>query len=1045
MNKNIKINIKTNQEINELEVEKIKYSMNYETYYSTYYCFLDDIKKRCFMYNPKNILIKRFFSHIFYRSFFNCKAFILIKNIYLNSFPKANVENKQLNYPSKIKNFSNIYEPKLFLRKNFGFYNSIYFPISHDFLISNPPLYRTINDDKKIKLAAMIKKNASGIKFYEHRFNIDDILEEKERYFDCELITQQYTYYGYIIMGNSYIYFGTKSEEPVNLRDKTKEEVNIELIIRYCFSHRDKDNKNVKKKSIILFYHEIKTVIKRRSFLMYQSFEIFCRNGKSYFFNLYKKEHCENVFKILNVMRENLQTENKFDLISENTSEEVKKINNEVKNGNITNYNYLLKLNYYSSRTYNDLNQYPIFPWLFFELNEIEMLLEKEKRNFNQTETIKEPSNNLEQDLKNNEIDKIEDINLENSNEDLAKKYGLRNFNYPVSLQTDKNREKYLDNQNTANGSHYSTASYIYYYLMRICPFMESIIQLQNLSKENSNRLFRSTNYLFKILRDNSENREACPEFFTNFDFFSNLTCSFLGIQSSKELVDDITIDNIKMQGNYFSIYLKYVYTFRKLLNSFLVSKYLPNWIDYIFGTKQIEKGETFFFTFNKNSYEEKLKIDIKLEKYIKQYNNEEITNKEVRKKIMVRIDTLNNFGMTPHRILNSSIKLKTSPKIRNTHDEKLEINKNIFFIKNNDSILILFKNVKGNDKTKKILFWNYNETIKKTKELEKNIFTCGYIKQLEKINMNNSLVKIPIFKPCYSMCKFFMFNKIFILTCRYLGNIFKIQNSDYYIDVLCEDFVSCITCKKSFEYNIGDIIIYTGHKNGKLIKWYIKHHLNDYKKINIKELNYCYCHKGEITCIEIYENQNILITGGEDKMIFIRKVYDFELLTAINLTYCYMNPIIKQKINIIPTLIKVSELNCIYILLYNYDTGKSFIRGYNLNGLFFNQSKENYFMNICFTKNYNLLVSYYDKTEIEILNCYDLQNSNFSFNLNYFMDNIDNKNNKKKKKKEREEDDRLLWFDYDPNNHELILLYQNKIVKGNIKDKETQVYLEYD
>ena len=1043
-NINCKINITSNKEINYLEIEKIKFNMNYDTYFSSYYCFLDDIKKRCLMYNPKNILIKRFFAHIFYKSFFNCKAFMLIKNIYLNSFPKANVENKQLNYPSKIKNFSNIYGPKIFLKKNFDFYNTKYFPITHDFLVKDPPDFDEINNDKKAKIKDLIKANVSDINFYEHRFNINDILEEEDRYFDCELITQQYTYYGFIIIGNSYIYYGTKNDEPIDLRDKRREEIDLNIITKYSFSNRDKGHKGTKKKSIILFYHNINTIIKRRSFLMYQSMEIFCFNGKSYFFNFYRKEHCENAFKILNVIRENLKKEDIFDLINENTSEEVKKINSEVKNGIISNFTYLLKLNYYATRTYNDPNQYPVFPWLFFDLNKIEALLANEKSNINQVEKIKDLSNNNpEQELENNEIDKIDYINLK-SNEDLFKKYELRNFNYPISLQSEEKREDHLEKKLDLHGAHYSTAAFIYFYLVRIYPFMETMVQLQNVDKENPNRLIKTMINLLKLLKVNFENREACPEFFSNFDFFSNLNCAFLGFQSNLDIVDDFTTDNNEITGNLFSFYFKYIYTFRKLLNSYLVSKYLPNWIDFIFGTKQFEKNENSFYNFNRYSYEEKLNLDDKLDEYIKRYqNNEGLSNKELRDKINLKIDFLNNFGITPHKILNNRVKLKTTSKIKISHDEIVEINKNIYFIKNNESILILFKNKKGNDKTKKIILWNYNNN-KKANELEKNAFTCGYIKQLSKIKIDNSLNKIPIFKPCYSMCKFIMFNKLFILTCRYLGNIFKIQNNDYYIDVLCEDFVTCITSRNAFEYNTGDMIVYTGLKNGKVIEWYIKHSLDDYGKINIKELNSFHCHKGEITCFEIYENQNILITGGEDKMLFIRKTYDFELLTAINLVYCYMNPIINQKINIIPTLIKVSDLNCIYVLLYNYDTGKSFIRGYNVNGLFFKQSEENYYMNICFTKNCNLLVSYYDKKEIDIINCYDLQNTNCSISLNNFMNNFDKKSNKKKMEKEKEDDDILIWYDYDSNNHELILLYPNKIVKGNIKDKEMQINLEY-
>ena len=319
-------------------------------------------------------------------------------------------------------------------------------------------------------------------------------------------------------------------------------------------------------------------------------------------------------------------------------------------------------------------------------------------------------------------------------------------------------------------------------------------------------------------------------------------------------------------------------------------------------------------------------------------------------------------------------------------------------------------------------------------------------MKQLTKKTIKAYSSKIPIFKPCYSMCNFMMFNKLFIVTCRYLGYIFKVQTSDYCIDVFCEDFVSCIACKKALDSAIiDDEVIYTGLKNGKLIEWYIKQNLNDYNKINIRERNNYHCHKGEITCIEIYHNQHILITGGEDKMIFIRKTYDFELLTAINLTYCYMNPIINQKTNIIPTLIKVSNLNCIYILIHNFDNNNnnSFIRAYNLNGLFIKESAEKLFMNICFTKNYNLLVTYYFGKEIKILNCYNLEVvEDFYIYLPSFVENIENNINKKKNKKEREKDI-LVWSEYFHKNHELILLYENKIVRGNIKDKDEQKELK--
>ena len=256
----IKINIKTNLAINEQEIEKIKNDLRKDKYYNDYFCNLDDIKNRCRIGNPKSVFIKRNFSHIFYKSLFYCKAFKIIKNIYLTIFPQANVKNKQLNYPSKIKNYSDSLGPKLFLKKNFNFYNTQCFHVSHDFLTKSPPNFKNEDEGKKEKLKKLLESNVSDINFYEHRFNINEVLELKDRYFDCELINPQFTYFGYIIFGNNYLIFGTKNEDPMELKEQN---LNIDF--------------------------NIKKIIKRRTLLMYQSLEIFCQKGKNYFFNLYKK------------------------------------------------------------------------------------------------------------------------------------------------------------------------------------------------------------------------------------------------------------------------------------------------------------------------------------------------------------------------------------------------------------------------------------------------------------------------------------------------------------------------------------------------------------------------------------------------------------------------------------------------------------------------------------------------------------------------------------------------------------------------------------
>ena len=185
-----------------------------------------------------------------------------------------------------------------------------------------------------------------------------------------------------------------------------------------------------------------------------------------------------------------------------------------------------------------------------------------------------------------------------------------------------------------------------------------------------------------------------------------------------------------------------------------------------------------------------------------------------------------------------------------------------------------------------------------------------------------------------------------------------------------------------------NDSIFYTGLKNGKLVKWKLilisTEALNIKKKkskssiFDLKEKSYIYDHKSSITAIEINNKKKIIATAGEDNYIHIRKLCDFEMLIVINLTYCFGNPIISKSQNIFPSLIRISDLNCIYVLIYDFDKNINFIRGYTLNGLFFAQTEYNgrddlFYNNIIINKNGNLIVGLYNQNKILQLKSNDL------------------------------------------------------------------------
>ena len=75
-----------------------------------------------------------------------------------------------------------------------------------------------------------------------------------------------------------------------------------------------------------------------------------------------------------------------------------------------------------------------------------------------------------------------------------------------------------------------------------------------------------------------------------------------------------------------------------------------------------------------------------------------------------------------------------------------------------------------------------------------------------------------------------------------------------------------------------------------------------------VKDVKNIDAHNSSIIVIEINYGQKIILTGGEDKYIYIRKIFDFEFLIAIDITYSFGNLIISTTLNKIPFYINISK-----------------------------------------------------------------------------------------------------------------------------------------
>ena len=982
-------------------------------------------KDRQIILNGKKFFFKKIFGECFKNLLFNDNNFKKVKLTFLlkyRNFKNIKEDTKQLNYPSVQKNYSNSIEPKIFLKKYTNFYDKFYLNISHKYLKKD-----------------IIYKKVENLDFYPHIFKFK--YDENIKYLFCEIVSLDYITLGKMFFFEDYIIFKSESEDPrENLKD-----LDIDIFIKYGISMKNKDFPS-KNKFIVLYSKFISEIIQRRTLLINNSLEIFMKNGKSYFFNFFRRKNVEKAYQYFNEINQVLKNKKQpyFDFCTDLNKEDIKKLVNSFKKGKITNNEYLLKLNKYSSRTYNDTSQYPIFPWLLKKYNEVNEALKciwsKEQKN-------------------------MKDILIY-----------FRDMNYPITQQTEEKRQEskndYIKEEKEKNEDdedkfphhwikHYSASAYIYYYLMRLNPYLKSIIKLQEDQLENPDRTFNNFKDTEETLVFQNDNRELIPDFFTYFDFLLNLNCNLFGNYSKEILIDDFSLLNNINNSNYYNRISSFVIALsnnNKILNNYYVSKIINNWVDIIFGYKQLPSNNKERLEccniYPKASYEQYINIEEDLKPFEEKINLNQKNEKEeyeFKMKITPIITNIINLGVCPKKILDEKVVYDGKQKIYETtfKNYKFGEDKLIYFNYINDDDTILIKDIKKS-KTKTRIGIIIEKKNLKEKEKETIIYNLSSMNLFKE---KNSIKDLQLYHYNYAFTTIYLkYNKmtlIVLLSCRYFGNFFRAQLQDLILNIYYEDFITVIKRRNSYE---NDNIFFTGLINGKLTEWgiipYQENNIKNKKRtikcnynLDIKEKKHVYAHKSSITAIEIYLKQNLIITAGEDKYIYIRKLFDFELLTSINLLYSFGNPIISKYLNIFPSLIKVSDLNLLYVMIYDYDSKNYFIRGYNLNGIFFAQSDKKFFIegnylmfnNFSFTKYSNLIVGFYNSNNFYVLNS-GILSPIWVKELEEMEEKEKEKKKEKKEKSKPEIGNKMINFN--ANNGEFYILKNHEIIFSSINDK---------
>ena len=270
--------------------------------------------------------------------------------------------------------------------------------------------------------------------------------------------------------------------------------------------------------------------------------------------------------------------------------------------GEMSNFNYLMHINTMAGRTYNDLTQYPVFPWVLADYTSDEL-----------------------------------DLSNPVSFRDLSKPMGCQTFE---SESTSRERYKTLAEMGDHNapafhyGTHYSSAMIVTSYLIRLQPFVKSNLLLQGGSFDHADRIFYSIAkaWISASGQNQTDVRELTPEFFYLPDFLTNINEYDFGTRQTF----NSSIGTVELPPWAKGDPKIFIAKHREALESTFVSRNLHRWIDLVFGSKQ--KGDAAVEAVN-------------VFHYLSYQGAKDLDNISDPMERLATIGIIHNFGQTPFQV----------------------------------------------------------------------------------------------------------------------------------------------------------------------------------------------------------------------------------------------------------------------------------------------------------------------------------------------------------------------------------------------------------
>ncbi|KAF7244103.1 Lipopolysaccharide-responsive and beige-like anchor protein, partial [Varanus komodoensis] len=259
-------------------------------------------------------------------------------------------------------------------------------------------------------------------------------------------------------------------------------------------------------------FSEIRSIFSRRYLLQNTALEIFMANRVAVMFNFPDSATVKKVVKYLPRVgigsSYGLPQTRRISMASPRQIFKASNMTQRWQHREISNFEYLMFLNTIAGRTYNDLNQYPVFPWV----------------------------------ITNYESEEL-DLTLPSNFRDLSKPIGALN---PKRGAFFAERYETWEDDHVPKfhyGTHYSTASFTLTWLLRIEPFTTFFLNLQGGKFDHADRTFSSISRAWRnSQRDTSDIKELVPEFYYLPEMFVNLNNYNLGVMDDGTVVSDVEL-----------------------------------------------------------------------------------------------------------------------------------------------------------------------------------------------------------------------------------------------------------------------------------------------------------------------------------------------------------------------------------------------------------------------------------------------------------------------------------------------------------------------